>query len=58
MRKQSVNKIKLKNETVDIEVTGDMIDSYKKSTNKKRITKKGMENYFNNLIHFMSNGLV
>lgn len=37
----------------EIEVNKELIDVYKKNTNKKRITKKGMENYFNTLIEKM-----
>jgi len=37
----------------EIEVNNELIEVYKKNTNKKRITKKGMENYFNALIEKM-----
>jgi hypothetical protein len=37
----------------EIEVNKELIEVYKKNTNKKRITKKGMENYFNALIEKM-----
>jgi hypothetical protein len=49
MRKFST--INLKDD--EIEVSKDLIETYKKNTNKKRITKKGMENYFNTLIEKM-----
>mgnify|MGYP003340286910 CR=1 FL=1 len=36
-----------------VEVNEELIDVYKKNTKKKRITKKGMENYFNALVEKM-----
>lgn len=58
MRKIKVDKIKLINEDTDLEVTSDIINNYKSNTNKKRITKKGLENYFNNLIQFMNSRFI
>lgn len=58
MRKIKVDKIKLINEEKDLEVTSDIINTYKNNTNKKRITKKGLENYFNNLIQFMNDRFI
>ena len=58
MRKIKVDKIKLINEDTDLEVTSDIINNYKSNTNKKRITKKGLENYFNNLIRFMNSRFI
>jgi len=56
MRKNKVDKINLLNE--DLEVTSDIINTYKKNTNRRRITKKGLENYFNNLIRFMNSRFI
>ncbi len=58
MRKIKVDKIKLINEDTDLEITSDIINNYKSNTNKKRITKKGLENYFNNLIRFMNSRFI
>jgi len=58
MRKIKVDKIKLINEDTDLEITSDIINNYKSNTNKKRITKKGLENYFNNLIQFMNSRFI
>ena len=49
MRKLRVDKIKLITEDNEVEVTLEMINSYRINT-KKRITKKGLEKYYNNLI--------
>ena len=53
MRKNRIEKIKLLNEEHEVDVTSDMINSYKNNTTKKRVTKKGLEKYFNNLILIM-----
>ena len=53
MRKNKVDKIKLLREENEVDVTSDMINSYKVNT-KKRITKKGLEKYYNNLIQLMN----
>ena len=58
MRKIKVDKIKLINEDTDLEITSDIINNYKSNTNKKRITKKGLENYFNNLIRYMNSRFI
>ena len=52
MRKNRIEKIKLLSEENEVDVTSDMINSYKVNT-KKRITKKGLEKYYNNLILIM-----
>jgi hypothetical protein len=52
MRKSRVDKIRLLNEENEVDVTSDMLNSYKNNT-KKRVTKKGLEKYFNNLILIM-----
>ena len=53
MRKSKVDKIKLLNEENDLEVTSDIINSYRTNTTRKRVTKKGLEKYYNNLILIM-----
>lgn len=53
MRKNKVDKIKLLNEEHDLEVTSDIINSYKTNTTRKRVTKRGLEKYYNNLILIM-----
>lgn len=52
MRKNRIEKIKLLNEEHEVDVTSDMINSFKNNT-KKRVTKKGLEKYYNNLILIM-----
>ena len=52
MRKNRIEKIKLLNEEFEVDVTSDMINSYRNNT-KKRVTKKGLEKYYNNLIFIM-----
>ena len=52
MRKNRIDKIKLLSEENEVEVTLDMINSYRMHT-KKRVTKKGLEKYYNNLILIM-----
>jgi hypothetical protein len=52
MRKNRIEKIKLLNEESEVDVTSDMINSYRNNT-KKRVTKKGLEKYYNNLILIM-----
>jgi hypothetical protein len=58
MRKNKVDKIKLLNEEHDLEVTSDIINAYRTNTYKKRITKKGLEKYYNNLIQFMNSRFI
>lgn len=53
MRKNKVKKINLLDE--DLEVTNDIINSYKTNTSRKKVTKKGLEKYYNNLIKVMNN---
>jgi len=52
MRKNKIDKIQLLNEESEVDVTSDMINSYRNNT-KKRVTKKGLEKYYNNLILIM-----
>lgn len=52
MRKNRIEKIKLLSEENEVDVTSDMINSYKVNT-RKRVTKKGLEKYYNNLILIM-----
>jgi hypothetical protein len=58
MRKNKINKIRLLNEESDLEVTSDMINAYKINSTKKRVTKKGLEKYYNNLIQFMNSRFI
>lgn len=58
MRKNKVDKIKLLNEEHDLEVTSDIINSYKTNTTRKRVTKRGLEKYYNNLIQLMNNRFI
>ena len=46
------------NEESDLEVTSDMINAYKTNSAKKRVTKKGLEKYYNNLIQFMNSRFI
>jgi hypothetical protein len=57
MRKNRIEKIKLLNEEAEVDVTSDMINSYKNNT-KKRVTKKGLEKYYNNLILIMNSRFI
>jgi len=58
MRKNKIDKIRLLNEESDLEVTSDMINAYKINSTKKRVTKKGLEKYYNNLILFMNSRFI
>jgi len=58
MRKIKVDKIRLLNEEHDLEVTSDIINSYKTNTSRKRVTKRGLEKYYNNLIQFMNSRFI
>ena len=58
MRKNKVDKIKLLNEEHDLEVTSDIINSYRTNTTRKRVTKRGLEKYYNNLIQLMNNRFI
>jgi len=58
MRKNKVDKIKLLNEEHDLEVTSDIINSYRTNTTRKRVTKRGLEKYYNNLIQFMNSRFI
>ena len=58
MRKSKVDKIRLLNEEHDLEVTCYIINAYKNNTTRKRVTKKGLEKYYNNLIQFMNSRFI
>ena len=58
MRKNKVDKIRLLNEEHDLEVTSDIINAYKNNTTRKRVTKKGLEKYYNNLIQFINSRFI
>ena len=58
MRKSKVDKIKLLNEENDLEVTSDIINSYRTNTTRKRVTKRGLEKYYNNLIQLMNSRFI
>ena len=46
------------NEEHDLEITSDIINAYKNNTTRKRVTKKGLEKYYNNLIQFMNSRFI
>ena len=58
MRRNKVDKIMLLNEEHDLEVTSDIINSYRTNTTRKRVTKRGLEKYYNNLIQFMNSRFI
>lgn len=58
MRKSKVDKIRLMNEEHDLEITSDIINSYRTNTTRKRVTKRGLEKYYNNLIQFMNSRFI
>ena len=58
MRKSKLDKIRLLIEEHDLEVTSDIINAYKNNTTRKRVTKKGLEKYYNNLIQFMNSRFI
>lgn len=37
----------------ELELTNDLIERYKHTTRKKRVTKRGIEKFYNKLIEFM-----
>ena len=39
----------------EMELTNDLIERYKNTTRKKRVTKRGIEKFYNKLISFMNN---
>jgi hypothetical protein len=48
----------LKSQTIivdntEVELTNDLIERYKHTTRKKRVTKRGIEKFYNKLIAFM-----
>lgn len=38
----------------DVELNSELIERYKRSTHKKRVTKAGIEKFYNKLIEVMS----
>lgn len=39
----------------ELPLTHDLIERYKSTTRKKRVTKRGIEKFYNKLISFMTN---
>jgi hypothetical protein len=42
-------------DNTEVELTHDLIERYKNTTRKKRVTKRGIEKFYNKLISFMTN---
>jgi hypothetical protein len=42
-------------DNIEVELTRDLIERYKNTTRKKRVTKRGIEKFYNKLISFMTN---
>ena len=42
-------------DNTEVELTRDLIERYKNTTRKKRVTKRGIEKFYNKLISFMTN---
>ena len=40
-------------DNTELELTNDLIERYKHTTRKKRVTKRGIEKFYNKLIEFM-----
>jgi hypothetical protein len=40
-------------DNTELELTSDLIERYKHTTRKKRVTKRGIEKFYNKLIAFM-----
>lgn len=40
-------------DNTELELTSDLIERYKHTTRKKRVTKRGIEKFYNKLIEFM-----
>jgi hypothetical protein len=57
MRQKSIT-IKDKINDCEIELTHDSIELYKKETSHIRVTKQGIEKFFNNLIRVMTEKLI
>jgi hypothetical protein len=53
-----MNALTIKIHEEELELTKDMIQFYKNQTRKKRVTKKGIEKYYNNLIQFMNSRFI
>lgn len=45
----------IKVDDTEVELTYDLIERYKTTTRKKRVTKRGIEKFYNKLISFMTN---
>jgi hypothetical protein len=41
-------------DNTEVELTYDLIERYKNTTRKKRVTKRGIEKFYNKLISFMT----
>jgi len=41
-------------DNTEIKLTHDLVERYKTTTRKKRVTKKGIEKFYNKLISFMT----
>jgi hypothetical protein len=41
-------------DNTEMELTNDLIERYKNTTRKKRVTKRGIEKFYNKLILFMN----
>lgn len=41
-------------DNTEVELTNDLIERYKNTTRKKRVTKRGIEKFYNKLISFMT----
>jgi len=52
----SFSKIKIQDE--EVEITKDIVEIYKNQTGKKRISRKGMEKFFNSLITKFKSNLI
>ncbi len=57
MKKSTKRIIEIRNEdmtVIEIEVEKATVDFYKKETGRKRVTAKGLSDFFNRLIHFFN----
>lgn len=44
-------------DNIEVVITIELIDAYKKNTNKRRVTKRGIEKFFNQLFEVMTGGI-
>jgi hypothetical protein len=44
-------------DNTEVVITTELIDAYKQSTSKKRVTKRGIEKFFNRLFEVMTRGI-